>query len=142
MTNLLQQIEHLNIQSKYQEVAKVAVDALGIKIKKDWLKYDYHFADDNVKRHIYKIKIVKNGKSFSFNFGQSIKEATSKPTSYDVLACLQKHKVGTFENFCGNFGYDEDSRKAEKIHKAVSKQFANMQKLFSGEELEILALIQ
>jgi len=142
MTNLIKQIEHLNNQSQHQEAASVAVDVLGIVIKKDWLKYDYHFVDDNVKRNIFKIKIVKNGKSFSFNFGQSIKEGVNKPTSYDVLACLQKYEVGTFENFCANFGYNEDSRKGEKIYKAVSKEFANMKKLFSDEELEILALIQ
>ena len=142
MTNLSQQIEHLNNQYKYQEAAELAVNALGIKIKKDWLTYDYHFEGDKVQRHIFKIKLTKNGKSFSFNFGQSIKEGDNKPTFYDILTCLQKYKVGTFENFCGDFGYDEDSRKAEKIYKAVSKEFANMQKLFSNEELEILALIQ
>ena len=40
------------------------------------------------------------------------------------------------------FGYCEDSRKAEKIYKSVRKELLNMQKLFSDEELEILALIQ
>jgi hypothetical protein len=142
MKNLLQQIEHLNNQSKLQEAAKLAVNALGVKIKKEWLKYDYHFAGDKVQRHIFKVKIAKNGRSFSVNFGQSIKEDAKEPSNYDILACLQKNEVGTFENFCGDFGYGEDSRKAEKIYKAVCKEFANMQKLFSDEELEILALIQ
>lgn len=142
MKNLKQQIENLNDQSKYKEAAELAANTLEIKIKKDWLKYDYHFAGDKVQRHIFKIKLTKNGKSFSFNFGQSIKKDANEPTTYDILTCLQKYEVGTFENFCGDFGYDEDSRKAEKIYKAVCKEFTNMKKLFSNEELKVLALIQ
>lgn len=43
------------------------------------------------------------------------------PTEYDVLACLTKNEVGTFENFCSEFGYDTDSRTAKKTYKAVLK---------------------
>lgn len=64
-----------------------------------------------------------------------------KPTLYDVLSCLQKYDVGSFEDFCSEFGYDEDSRSAEKIYKAVVKEFEAMERLFTNEELEILAEI-
>ncbi len=30
------------------------------------------------------------------------------PTAYDILACLTKYEVGTFDDFCSNFGYDTD----------------------------------
>lgn len=142
MENLKQQIEKLNDKSKYQEAAELAANTLGIKIKKDWLKHDYHFVGDKSQRHIFKIKLTKSGRSFSFKFGQSIKQDDNDPETYDILAGLQKYDVGTFENFCGDFGYDEDSRKSEKTYEAVCKEFANMQKLFNDEELEILALIQ
>ena len=65
-----------------------------------------------------------------------------EPNLYDVLTCLQKYEVGTFEDFCANFGYDEDSRSAEKTYKAVCKEFEAMERLFTNEELEILSLIQ
>ncbi len=68
-------------------------------------------------------------------------EEVKTPDLYSVLACLQKYEVGTFENFCGDFGYDEDSRTAEKTYKAVSKEYDKLCSLFSNEELEILQLI-
>jgi hypothetical protein len=70
-------------------------------------------------------------------------EATekTKPTNYDILACLQKYDVGSFEDFCDNYGYDNDSRKAEKTYKAVCKEFEGMERLFSPDELEILSEI-
>lgn len=65
-----------------------------------------------------------------------------KPTPYDVLACLTKYDCGTFENFCSEFGYDTDSRKAEKTYKAVCDEWINIQRLFTDEEIEDLREIQ
>jgi len=63
-----------------------------------------------------------------------------KPTAYDILACLTKYDPGTFEDFCDNFGYDTDSRKAEKTYFAVQKEFSECQKMF-GDVIEELAEI-
>ncbi len=60
------------------------------------------------------------------------------PTEYSILACLQKYEAGTFENFCGDFGYDEYSRTAEKTYKAVVKEFDKLSALFNYAELEQL----
>lgn len=68
--------------------------------------------------------------------------AGKKPSLYNVLTCLQKYEVGTFEDFCSDFGYDTDSRRAKKTYKAVSKEYANMRALFSDNELRILSVIQ
>ena len=64
------------------------------------------------------------------------------PIMYNVLCCLQKYEVGTFENFCDDFGYDIDSKKAEKIYNAVLEEWRNVQVLFSDEEIEQLQQIQ
>lgn len=64
------------------------------------------------------------------------------PTAYDVLACLQKYGVGTFEDFCSEFGYDTDSRNVKKTYKAVVKEYNNVCKLWSDEEIEQLQEIQ
>jgi hypothetical protein len=81
------------------------------------------------KRHLAKGEVMEN-KSFAV------------PTAYDVLTCLQKHDVGTFKDFCSEFGYDEDSRKAEKIFRAVVVEYGNVRKIWSEEEIELLREIQ
>ena len=63
------------------------------------------------------------------------------PSAYDVLACLQKYDVGTFKNFCDDFGYDEDSKKAEKTYFAVQEEFKKVKALW-GDSLEKLQEIQ
>ena len=60
------------------------------------------------------------------------------PSSYSVLACLTKYDCGTFEDFCSEFGYDIDSRKAKKTYKAVCKEWKNVQSIWSDDEIEQL----
>lgn len=64
------------------------------------------------------------------------------PTNYSILSCLQKYDVGTFENFCSEFGYDTDSRKAEKTYKAVCEEYKNLCTLFTDAEIEEMQEIQ
>lgn len=60
------------------------------------------------------------------------------PTSYDVLACLTTYDPEDFESFCSNFGYDIDSRRAEKTYNGVVDEYNNLKMLFSDKELEEL----
>lgn len=75
-------------------------------------------------------------KQYTFNFGQSIASGSNQPTMYDILACLQKYPVGTFNDFCGDFGYDNDSITAHKIYKAVAREYKNMERVFGSQVLE------
>jgi hypothetical protein len=122
----------------YQLQAENFQKSIGLKFKSSWVRYGRHFYNDKNDRHIFKITLSRNGKRFSFNFGQSVAKDSQNPTIYDVLSCLQKYDVGTFENFCGDFGYelynDECTGKNKnnfKLYKAVCKEYENVQKLFS-----------
>jgi len=64
-----------------------------------------------------------------------------KPSAYSILACLQKYDVGTLEDFCSNYGYDTDSKKAEKIYRAVLNEYTQLCTLFNEKEMEELAEI-
>jgi len=64
------------------------------------------------------------------------------PTAYDVLAGLTCNEVGTFQQFCDDFGYDGDSIKAEKTYKAVLDEWSNVQRIWSESEIEKLQEIQ
>ena len=70
------------------------------------------------------------------------KEKINAPSAYDVLACLTKYDPDTFEEFCYSYGYDTDSRKAEKIYKAVCEEWVNVQKIWTDSEIEEMQEIQ
>ena len=63
----------------------------------------------------------------------------AKPTAEEVLDCLASD-AGTventpdFEDFCSEFGYDSDSRKAEKTWKAIQHSASRLRN-FLGDDL-------
>lgn len=114
--------------------------ATGLKFSARFVKNDKYFPDDKEARNIYKITLRHRGRTYSFKFGQSIAESwTHKaPDLYSVLASITKEDPGTLEEFCSNYGYNLDSRKAEKVYKAVKEEFLNVCRLFNEEELSRL----
>lgn len=98
--------------------------------------YKKYFDDDKSPRWVFKMKLTRGKKSYTFQFGQSIASGRKEPTMYEVLACLQKHDVGNFDNFCGDYGYY--GPQALKIYKAVREEWQAIQRLFSDvlEELQ------
>lgn len=66
----------------------------------------------------------------------------ARPDCYDVLACLTKYDPGTFANFCAEYGYDEDSRTAERVYIATQNEFANLKRIFDPEQLEAMQEIE
>ena len=57
---------------------------------------------------------------------------------YDVVAALQKYEVGSFSDFCDKYGYDEDSRRAERIYLDCTDKYYKLKKMFTEEEMETL----
>jgi len=81
--------------------------------------------------------------TFSLNQNDFVKnENFSEPTPYDVLSCLTKYNPGTLKDFCDEFGYDEDSKKAEKTYNAVLDEYKNVAMLWNDSEIEMLTEIQ
>jgi hypothetical protein len=70
--------------------------------------------------------------------GNSKLKLPKEPTAYDVLAGLTKNDPETLNDFCSNYGYDSDSRTAEKIYNAVVKEYDNLKMLFTDEEINKL----
>lgn len=128
----------------YQKQAEDFLKSTETKLTVNFKEYGPHFEDDKESRDIYRITLRNKGHKFSFNFGQSINKTGTgeKPTAYDVLTCLTKYDPGDFHNFCYEFGYNEDSRKAFKIYKAVIREWKNVELLFNEEQIEKLQEIQ
>lgn len=104
-------------------------------------EYRKYFADDKEQRFVFKLRLTRNKKQYTFTFGQSISEGSKEPNLYDVLACLTKYDPYSFEDFCSEYGYDSDSRKAEKVYNAVCKEWVAVERLF-GDCLDDLREVQ
>lgn len=118
-----------NYEKQAEDFLKKTNTTLKITIK-DYGKY---FDDDKQSRNIYICTLKRNNKKYSFTFGDSIynTEKNIKPSPYSILSCIEKYDPESFENFCNNYGYSTDSRKAEKIYKAVKRQYEKIYSMFS-----------
>lgn len=135
---------------------KMKIEYVGLAVNKEWKEKE--------KRCLYEITLTSPRGSMSFDFWDSIRNTEIKtmpfdaynmqankklaakkkaavPSVYDVLACLQKCDPGTFEDFCLDYGYDEDSRTAERIYFAVQKEYTQLTRLFTPDEMDELAEI-
>lgn len=127
--------------SEYTKQADDFCKKYGVKIDAKFLFYGPYFDDDETHRDVYEITIYRDGKKpWVFKFGQSIaksKQNRTPPKEYDVLACIQKSDIGTIEDFCCDFGYNEDSLKARETYFNVQKEWNNCARTF-GDVIEEL----
>lgn len=61
-----------------------------------------------------------------------------KTKEYDVLACLTKYDPGTHEEFCAEYGYSTDSVRGIKTYLAVQKEYHELSRIFTLEQLEAI----
>ena len=85
------------------------------------------------------VKNTNTGKRTSFDFWNSIVSPEFE-REYDLLNafyCFVSDALSglySFEEFCGEFGYDTDSRRAEKIYKACRRAFDKFQRVSGYSE--------
>lgn len=121
----------------YVERAKEFLKKIGAKVTitfkdctpvPDW--------DDDRPRNNYRVRIDRNGKTWSYIFHDSLHNTWNhkRPTPYDVLACVETYDVGSIDDFVSEFGYEvscwADVKKIQRIYKAVKKEAANYQRIF------------
>lgn len=74
------------------------------------------------------------------------KKQEAIPTSYDILACLNKYDVGTMDDFMSEFGYEikcvEDMTDFINTYNAVVKEYQDICRCFTDEQIEKLREIQ
>ena len=141
---------------KHFEDDKDTRDIYKITLKRGQRKYSFNFGQSIINSQYYQDLKIKDrtytlsGGRRTGNYsitninkyisgGNDLKLIKGQaPTPYDVLACLTKYPVYGFEDFCSEYGYDTDSRKAYKTYKAVKKEWENVAILFNDSELELL----
>lgn len=129
--------------NEYDKQADKFLKDTKTKLTIRYLKHDKHFEDEENTRDIYNITIKNPKGEYTFKFGNSISDTleNKEPKPYNVLACLTTYDPEDFKNFCDSYGYEEDSRKAERTYKAVVEELENLKRLFTIEELEQLGEI-
>lgn len=110
------------------------------KILKKLIRHDYYFNDDTQKRDIYNITIKKNGKSISFEFGNSIYDEGKKPSDYNILSCIKMEYFcpDNFNDFCEEYGYNNDSINALKIFYKSTVLSNKLKTIFTEDEINKL----
>jgi hypothetical protein len=93
----------------------------------------------NGLHYAYSVTVKHNGEKCSFKYHTSIhdfaqgKDEMSESDLINALDCFISDSLAgeqSFYEFCREFGYDEDSRKAEKIHKACQLASKKASRLF------------
>jgi hypothetical protein len=87
----------------------------------------------------YKVTLRRGSRRMTLHFSKGIGHHGAEPEAAEVLDCLSSDASGIengsgFEDWCGEYGYDTDSRKAEKTYKVCARQAAKL-RVFLGDEL-------
>jgi hypothetical protein len=99
----------------------------------------------NYNNHV--VTILHNKKKCSFDFWGSIMNPEISNDEENIFAfyCFLSDGIGakeSFEGFCDNFGYNNDSRNAEKIYKACQKSLKKIERVFDCDLYELINEIQ
>lgn len=130
--------------TNYEQQATDFLNATSTGLTITYKGHSSYFQEDKEKgtqRDIYIIVLENELHRYRFLFGQSEINSDygkTRPTAYDVLASITKYEVFSFEDFCGDYGYDIDSRGAYKTYKAVLKEWKNIERLFTTDQIELL----
>ena len=121
----------------YEKQAEDFLKKSNTKLNITFKEYGKYFNDDKQARNIYFFTITRNGKKYKSTFGDSINNTQNneKPTAYDILSCVEKYEVDTFDNFCNEYGYfpinsQKEYLNTQKIYNACKKQSEKIIDLF------------
>ena len=115
---------------------KMVIRLIGADINNNW--------GDGVLRMKYRFTIETKRGSYSGCFwgGKYDPKNIIPVSSYDIFSCITKYNPGTFNEFCLEFGYDNNSIKATRIYQDVWKEWEGISKIFSRSQIEELREIQ
>jgi len=132
----------MNDESKAEQFLQEA----RVNFSAKFTHYGGHFEDETENRDNFRCTFSRGRKRLVINYGQSLALSDgaggSPPHPYEVLACITKRNPWSFSEFCSDYGYSEDSRKAKKLYKATLKEWKGVEAFFTAEEREALQEIQ
>lgn len=105
------------------------------------------WSDNGKYGHHYRVTLSKPAKRLTFDFWSSIadeEEGIKTVRPYSVLACISgdAYCPETFEDFCGEYGYERDSIKVLQTFRRCSAFAKRLRAFFTEPELEQLQEIR
>lgn len=112
--------------------------------RKDVIRYYEginHTVVGNLKQNLSRMKKCKQTSQYCYRkYSIDIERLVESgaPTEYDILACITKSDPGLFEDFCSDYGYDDDSIRAKRTYEGVREEWVRCERMFSDvmEELQ------
>jgi hypothetical protein len=140
----------MKAMSEYEVQAEKFLNRFGLKFRATMKNIKNPPWDDKeigLHGDHYRVTISrKGGGRITFDFWGSVADmqAGKKPTAYGVLACISGdvYCPESFYEFCGEYGYDIDSRKAESQFRRCNAFAKRLRSFFSKDEQEALAEIR
>ena len=154
---LLFMIRNLQIKQKEGnmnlQTIKQFINNNGLTITSDYADSNPNMANSDNMNH-YKVTIKRkfklNGnhldtrygfRQMTIPFSQGLAH-TQSPKLDSVLDCLLTDSIGVdgviFEDFCSEFGYNEDSIKAKKVYEACKKNSKKLKNLLGSTYFELI----
>ena len=101
----------------------------------------------NYNNHTITVTNTETKHKISFEFWGSIikPEVKTEDELLNAFYCFISDAVSgtySFNEFCGEFGYDEDSRTAEKTWKSCKKSLEKLNKIYNGDVYDLANELQ
>ena len=129
-------------KTKYDIQAENFLNKFGLKITFEFISLDNPNWDKTNLHNHYKVTITRKGKAgqkLSFQWWDSIHNTKDniQPTAYDALTTISSNmtEYANFNEFCSEFGYDNDSINALNIYKEYSKLATRINKYFTEKRI-------
>ena len=117
------------------------VNSRGIRATVEYADSNPNMEDSRDMNH-WRVILRCKGKQLTvpFSTGYGI---SGEPTAADVLSCLASDassidNASSFEDWAADFGYDTDSRKAERTFKACERQAAKLRAFLDASDYQTL----
>ncbi len=108
-----------------------------LKETKTSILFNYIGLNENKKGHVYSLSITNPRYTFVTKYHTGI--TVNSVTTRGILEDLEKYEpADTFEDFCHEFDYNEDSLKDLQIYNNVIAEWKAVNKLFTEKEIEKL----
>lgn len=112
-----------------------------IRMTAEYTDSNPYIADDQFARmaNHWKciLRINRRRMTVYFSMGRGL---AGEPETDDVLSCIASDAAGyenarSFEDWCGDYGYDTDSRTAEKTYKTIGRQSDRLERFIGDADL-------